>query len=181
MKIWKLENQLVNYESFQLLNTEKEFFNSFSQKVLSGKALNGELDMIEIDLAEKGIICDAPKFWAASGTMLISEKAKKCLEGVISKSGELIPLKYKDRLLYLINITKILDVLDYDKSEFMQLSTGLVYGISKYSFIFDKLQENDIFKVMLNGRIFTSEIFVTDKIKKIIEENNLTGFKFTEV
>ena len=38
-----------------------------------------------------------------------------------------------------------------------------------------------MFKVLLNGRIYDSEIYVSSEIKEKIEEFNLIGFELTEM
>ena len=39
----------------------------------------------------------------------------------------------------------------------------------------------DIFKIILNGKKYTIDLFVTDKFKSIIEQNNITGLNLKKV
>ena len=181
MKIWRLEIDFGEYESFQLVNKDKQFLREFKNKILSGKPQNGELDNMEIEIVEGEIATDLPKFWSASGTMLFSEKSKNCLESLISDCVELIPIKYQNTTIYMINILCLTDTIDYSNAILKKLDSGLVVGVESYSFVTSKIQDFNMFKLMLNGRIYSTEIFVTSEFKTRVEENKLLGFKFVEV
>lgn len=181
MKIWRLEIDFGEYESFQLVNKDRQFLREFKNKILSGKPQNGELDNMEVEIVEGELASDLPKLWSASGTMLISEKAKKYLESLISDCVEFIPLKYQSVTIYIVNILRITDAIDYENAIFRRLDSGLVVGLESYSFVTSKIQGFNMFKLMLNDRIYSTEIFVTSEFKTRVEENKLLGFKFVEV
>lgn len=181
MKIWRLEIDFRDYESFQLVNKDKEFLKQFKSSILSGKEQNGRLDGLEVEVIDGNAISDLSKFWNASGTMLFSEKAKICLEDLVNNCVEFIQIKYKERVMYIVNIVAIIDAVNYKNAVFRKLDTGLIVGLNKYSFITNKIKGDNIFKVILNDRIFTTEIFVTSEFKTKVEENKLLGFKFVEV
>lgn len=181
MKIWKIEDDFKEYESFQLTNKDRAYYREFKQKIISAKRLNGEYDNVPIELIEGREVCDFPKFWGALGVLMISERARKCLEDIIGRYVEFIPVCANGKPYYIVNLLNVLDAVDYSKSVFRVLDTGLVVGLEKYAFSEDRLQGNDMFKILLNGRIYSTEIFVSDKIKQTIEENGLSGVKFIKV
>ena len=181
MKVWRLEIDFGEYESFQLVNKDRQFLKEFKYKILSGNPQNEELDNMEVEVVEGKLISDLPKFWSASGTMLFSEKAKKCLESLISNCVEFIPLIFPNRTVYIVNILSVVDAIDSDNTVFRKLDSGLVVGLEKYSFVTRKLEGYNMFKLMLNDRIYSTEVFVTSEFKKRAEESKLIGFKFLEV
>lgn len=181
MKIWKIESALGEYESFQLVNKDREFLREFKKRILCGKNQKEELVNLEVEVVEGTQRSDSPKFWSASGTLIFSKRAKECVEEFLGNCVEFIPIKYKDSFFYLVNILEVIDAINYEKVILRKLDTGLVVGIEEYSFIADKVQRTPMFKVLLNGRIYSTEIYVSDKLKKKIEADNLIGFKFIEV
>lgn len=181
MKIWRLEIDFEEYKSFQLANQDTQFLEEFRSKVRSGKPQNGNLDNTEVEIVEGEVTSDLSAFWSAIGTMLFSEKAKRCLEGLIDDCVEFIPVKYQSETMYIVNILCILDAIDYDNSTFRKLDTGQVAGVKNYSFVASEIQGFNIFKLILNGRIYSTKIFVTSEFKTMVEKNKLLGFKFVEV
>lgn len=180
MKIWKLEVDMQDYESFQLSPRGNEFLRDFRERMSCGIPQNGKFDNLEIEVVDRGRISDSPKFWSFSGTLLLSEKAKMRLEEFLMDYVEFIPLKSKGAIYYLVNILSIVDGIDYEKTVLRKLSTGLIVGIEKYAFNLEKIKDIKLFKVLLNKRVFYTEIYVSNELKKIIE-GELVGFKFVEV
>ena len=181
MKIWKLKVEFGNYKSFQLVNKDNEFLEEFNREMISGKLQNGKWDNMEVELIEGKENSDLSKVWNAFNTLVLSEKGKESLENLFAKWVEYIPVKYHDTTLYMVNILSIIDAIDYDKVTFRKQDTGFILGLEKYSFIPSKIKGINVFKIMLNGRIYPTEIFVTSEVKTRVEESKLLGFKFEEV
>lgn len=181
MKVWRLEIDFGEYESFQLVNKDRQFLKEFKCKILSGNHLNGELDNMEVEILEGGLASDLSKFWSASGTMIFSQKSKENLENLISNCVEFIPLIHQNKKVYMVNVLSIVDAIDYDNAILRKLDSGLEVGVEVYSFVTSKIEGYNMFKLMLNNRIYTTEVFVTSEFKKVVEESKLLGFKFQKV
>lgn len=180
MKIWKVKVEFGNYKSFQLINMDSELLKEFNREMIIGKPQNGKWDNMEIELIEGNVDSDLSKIWNAVNMLVFSEKAKGNLEALFKDWVEYIPVKYKGTTLYMVNILSIIDALDYDNVTFRKQDTGFIVGVEKYSFISSKIKGINVFKVMLNGRNYPTEIFVTSEVKKQAEDSKLLGFKFEE-
>lgn len=181
MNIWKLDVDFKEFESFKLICEEKNYLKNFKRKITSASKLNGNLTGEKIHLIEGKVKSDFPKFWSVSGTPMLSEKAATILNDIIYNDSELIQLNYSSENYYLINILTVLDAIDYEKSKFRKLETGLVVGLESYEFNPEVLYNHNIFKLLLNGRIYNTAVFVSDKFKNVVEKEKLLGFKFTKV
>lgn len=183
MEIWRMEHDFKEYEGFQLVSVDRQFREEFRKKIVGGKRLNGELDNnIEVEVIDGKVPCDFPKFWTVGGGgFVFSQRAKECLENVINDYTEFIPIHVKDKPYYIVNLLSIIDAIDYEKSTFRSIASGLVVGLDKYAFLKDKIKGINMFKVMLYDTLYSEEVFVSSKVKEIIEENKLLGVKFIKV
>ena len=80
-----------------------------------------------------------------------------------------------------MNVLNIIDGLNYEKSEFKKTHDGKPYAVKKFSFKPNIVNNISIFKLFLEDRIYSTEIFVSQEVKDIVEANGLTGFSFEEV
>ena len=112
-------------------------------------------------------------------TGIINEKAYKILYPYLKNHSQIFRLKNENKIFYVINVIDVIDCLDYEKSELKLFpSSGRVMRVIKYAFRTEKLKNATIFKLpeFPNGISY-----VTEEFKKIVEENNITGFKFKEL
>lgn len=181
MKIWKLDADMHEYESFKLKNEDKTFLRNFKKEMSNGERKNGKFDNLEIELIDSGKSSDCPTFWNFTGSLIFSERAKQCLDNYLKDFVEFIPLKYNQANYYLLNIIRIVDAIDYNNATFRTLDTGLVVGMDKYSFKENEVNNINMFKILLNERICNTEIYISSELKEKIEEFNLVGFKITEM
>lgn len=181
MKIYKLDAELNEYESFRLLNEDNIFIRNFRKEMSNGERKNGKFDNLELELIDSGKPSDLPQFWNFTGALIFSERAKNCLESYLEDCVEFILLKYHEVSYYLVNVIRIIDGIDYENAGFRKLDTGLVVGMDKYSFKENEVKNVNMFKVLLNKRIYNSEIYVSSELKERIEEFKLVGFKLTEM
>ena len=84
----------------------------------------------------------------------------------------------------LLNVCEYHDVLDLNKSICKRShnlqGVEVIRSVKKYSFkieVFDL----DIFKIYLDGLKHTTCLFISDRFKKIMEENNITGLSLEKV
>lgn len=113
---------------------------------------------------------------------VVSEKAKQTLEPYVSKDVQfLYMLTVKKTKLYAINITRVVDCLDLEKSDVRYYShiehEKVIRRINKYMFDYEKLANQKNLLIFKIPQTF-SEVFVTSKFVDIVESNNLTGAGF---
>ena len=173
MKIWQLDFEVDKYDN---LIPEKNFtldeIRSFNGKKKKWKWKPLPVKRME---PEKNLeLSDAPGFFTIP---VFSDRALKVLRPIIKNSTEELKLICKEKKYYAINVTKVLDVVDYSKAEYIKFSDGnRIMVFEKYAFrICDELVQNYIFKIIDEP---LRRAFVSEKFKNAVEENNLTGFKF---
>lgn len=118
-------------------------------------------------------LSDAPGFTIP----VFSKSALGILKPLIKNSIEELDLQYPEADYYGINVISVLNVIDYTKSEYKMYSDGKrIMAFQKYAFrSCDELIQNNIFKIVDEPR---RRVFVSDKFKQTVEDNNLTEFKF---
>ena len=172
MKIWQLNFEVDSFDNFI---PEKEFsadeLQSFDGRTQKANWIPLKVKRME---PEKGLaLSDAPGFTIP----VFSMKALNIIESIICESSEKLELITDEGEYYGINVTAVLDVIDYSKSEYRTFSDGKrIMAFKKYAFLQQpELIKHDIFKIIDEP---TRRSFVSDKFKNMIEENGLTGFKF---
>ncbi len=173
-----------NYDEnkqYVLKNTDSSFSKKFNEGMFGTSQIKDRFDGIQIEHVWGKTICDFPKFWGASLSLLISRKAKEVLQPLIDDCVEFISTDCLHEELYLIHTLKYLDAVDHDTSLIRKLPSGLEVEYLTYQFIREQLGDTNMFRVLLNNRPYTTDIFVTSKLKKAIEDNELTGIDFIEV
>lgn len=114
-----------------------------------------------------------------TSSYIINEKAYKVLYPYLKNHSQTFQLKNEDKMFYVINVTDIIDCLDYDKSEIKYFpSSGRIMNVEKYAFHNKKLKNATIFKL---PEFLKGISYVTEEFKDVVEENYITGFKFKEL
>lgn len=186
MKIYLLDRDAENYRWLEYKNTFVEYngykvslFDYFHAHLVNVESMKGFNELIECktfrDKKERKL-GDYPHFALPA----ISQKAKDILEKHFEGLVEIFPLNVeKWGTYYFINITNVLNLLDFEKSEIRRLSSGKIIAINKYSFL------DSIFTINSNlfqlNHVSRSLVFVNEKTKQLIEDAGLEGFIFTQV
>lgn len=172
MKIWHLNFELDEYDN---LMPEKAFtadeIQSFDGRKMKENWMPLPVKRME---PEKNLpLSDAPGFTIP----VFSGRALEVLRPLIKDSIEELEFEFEEAEYYGINVTTVLDVIDYEKSEYRTYRDGKrIMVFEKYAFKeCDELKEHNIFKIVDEPRRWA---FVSDNFKQTVEENNLTGFKF---
>ena len=112
-------------------------------------------------------------------SFILNEYAFDILSPYLKGHAQIFKLKQQDSVLYVINVTDVIDCLDYDKSEIKRFpSSGRVMKVIKYSFHRSRLKNATIFKL---PEFVKTTCYVTEEFKKVTEENNIKGFKCESV
>lgn len=171
MKIWQLFFQANDYENLETLkDLTIEEIQSFdgrkkinAWKPLAVKAMDGDKPF--------GDLTDF-----ATDIPVVSSRVIEVTRDLIQEQVEILPTICLDCELYILNITNIVDAVDYKKSQAKYFSDGKrVLRFIKLAFIEEKVRGNHIFKLV--ERKLTS-VYVSDEFRQRIIDNNLTGFKF---
>lgn len=172
MKIWQLYFEVDKYDN--LIPIEEftaDEIQSFDGR--QKKDIWKPLHVKRMEPEKKLELSDAPGFTIP----VFSRRALEILRPYIQNSIEELELQFSEKEYYGINVTAILNVIDYSKSKYRMYSDGKkIMAFQKYAFIScEELINNNIFKIVDEPR---RRAFVSDKFKKVVEENNLIGFKF---
>lgn len=168
MKIWQLCFDVNNYAALQaeppLTADELQSFNG-STKLLNWKPY--KVSPIEKDMP----LGNSPVF----SFPVFSETACNILKPLIKHEVELLPLLCDEGAFYGVNVTNVLNVIDYAKSKYYTYRDGKrIMSFQKYSFrLCDELKTSNIFKIVDEP---TRRAFVSERVKRAIEENSLEGF-----
>jgi hypothetical protein len=173
MKIWRLDFELDEYDNFKMKNEMSlEEIQSFD-----GRSKESTWREQEVCKLEDKDLSNAPGFY--SHIPVFDEMTLNSVRDLIKNDVELLPLLFEGLRFYAINITKVLDCINYEKSEYKTFKDGVrIMRFKKYSFKKDTLGNTQIFKVKDEP---LKSPFIRDELKIRIEESSLKGFKFKEV
>ncbi len=165
-----------NYRAYETLNESGYKTYEFDGEKVENRnfdlfALSKYKDEIEKPIGDVSSI--------STSSYIINEKAYNVLYPYLKEHSQIFRLKNKNKIFYVINVTDIIDCLDYEKSELKRFpSSGRVMRVTKYVFRTKKLKNATIFKLPEFPKGIS---YVTEQFKKVVEENNITGFKFKEL
>ncbi|MDP4147337.1 MAG: hypothetical protein Q8936_23175 [Bacillota bacterium] len=115
--------------------------------------------------------------------LIVSDNFKKVIEDAGIDGIQYLPINIMSKggneklgNYYVANIYNLLNAVDMNESEYIQFRSG-GYSIVKYAVKADNIKNCDIFRLK-EGIV---PIFVSEKMKKLIQYNKLTGFAFTKV
>jgi hypothetical protein len=112
-------------------------------------------------------------------TAMLSRRAVKRLRPVLAACGEILPIYLSnDRdILYLFNVTRVINAVDMNRSKFLRFPSGRIMTCERL--IFDPaLIPSDVlfFKNTQMGP--ATHIFATERAVAAVEQAYLTGYEF---
>ena len=172
MKIWKLDFKVDEYENFMpIKNFTYEEIRAFDGRKHLEKWKPLPVERMEPE--KKLQLGDAPGFTIP----VFSKRALEILRPLIQSDIEALELEFSEGEFWGINVTTVLNVIDYAKSEYKMYSDGKrIMVFEKYVFRYcSELENHNIFKIIDEP---ARKAFVSDKFKQTVEGNNLEGFDF---
>lgn len=127
---------------------------------------------------EKECAVGQSDFYRLSGVsgFAADQKAFAALFSILSRSAEFLPLFYQEREVFLVNVTRIIDCLDLEKSNAVYFDgTRKVMHVKEYCFNAETLRDATIFRIK---EIPYQGPFVTEKFINVYEAADLHGLKF---
>ncbi|PRA01672.1 MULTISPECIES: imm11 family protein [unclassified Paenibacillus] len=113
------------------------------------------------------------------GKPIMKGNVKKVFEAHISREVELLPLIHDELELYVVNITNVLDCVDWNRSDVRRYSDGDWAGFNKLVFDFSKIPSDTyMFKIKETALV---KVYVTDLFKTIVEKQKFKGLNFSIV
>lgn len=94
-----------------------------------------------------------------------NEHSISFLRGMLEKTGELIQMSSFEHEFYLYHSSRPVDALQKDRDDYR-----------KYEFTAEVITDVDVFFLPKSPRLF-----VSDRFKKVCDENNITGLMYSEV
>ena len=105
-----------------------------------------------------------------------SLRAVEKLFELIKNEVEILPLLCDEGNFSMINVTTVLDAIDYEKAKFKRFkSSNRIMCFDKFAFKEDVIASYNIFKIVDMPR---SYVFVTDNFVSAVKKNRLKGFSF---
>ncbi|WHY79977.1 hypothetical protein QNH20_12890 [Neobacillus sp. WH10] len=179
MKLWLLKRQ---YGRFEVLDFSDDQGAKFFSENFKGIPMPENLSPVQIETFKKGVKSDFP-----SGLLLppvFSERAVQVLGELLKGKVELLPLHtVKNERYYAGNVINVLDCIDADHSEVKRFSDGLIMEYTKYVFIKETVERENIFKIRVHDskKILINKVFVSDLFRERVLESGLKGFDFIKV
>lgn len=107
---------------------------------------------------------------------VISIRVKKIIEPFVSKEVEFLPLLHDELELYMLNVTNVLDCIDWQRS-IKSVHSNSIIRFDKQVFDFSKIPEDTyMFKIKENAVITT---YITDHFKNLIEQHKIKGLDYS--
>lgn len=120
---------------------------------------------------------DFPRY--LSGQPIVSEKVKDILLPIVAEEVETLPLAHPELKLFMLNITNVIDCVDYRRSVIKLTGKGNFARFIKLVFDFSKIPEKTyVFKIKETAIV---QVFVTEAFKELVELHDLKGLDFSEV
>jgi len=113
------------------------------------------------------------------GKPIIKGNVKEVFQSHILKEAELLPLIHDELELYVVNVTNVLDCVDWNRSDVRRYSDEDFAGFNKLVFDFSKIP-NDTYMFKIKETA-TVEVFVTDLFKIVVEQHKFKGLNFSVI
>jgi hypothetical protein len=122
-----------------------------------------------------GLFFPEPSDFPAGCGFVVSRAAKERLGSLLEEAGELLPLDCCDGQFWVLNVTRLLDALNEEKSKVVRSKeTGRILMIHRHSFHPERLGP-ELFKLTQDPR---GSIYATDTFVNRVKATSLKGLDF---
>ena len=185
MRYFKLIYDFENDDDYVVVISDKKA-EEYDKKILEGELIkNWDREIkFEYNVEEGKIFTDY--LANDNGWLIVSKNFFDLMEETVGETIQYLDINITNSITKeeyknykVANVTTLLDALDLENSiyDFFELDDEKILSVEKYALKKEEISNYDIFK--LEGE--TIPIFVSERFKKIVEENSLVGFKFLEV
>ena len=169
MKIWMLDCDVDKYENLCLDSLVLDEVKSFD-----GREKINDWKPVKVKRMYDRQFSNTPGF--LPHIPVFDKKAIYILGDLLKGNAEILPLDCENGDFYVINVTKVLDCVDYEESSYKTFSDGKrIMRFTKYVFDSGKVAEHHLFKIR-DERL--KRPFVSDEFRKRVLESELSGFIF---
>ncbi|MBJ6361121.1 imm11 family protein [Paenibacillus sp. GCM10012307] len=174
MKIYELKS---HPKSMNITSDEKEDQDHPISSDFNGESKRSFWSPIKVETIYKKSYNDFPNY--RIGKPVVSASVKKIIEPYIKDEVEFLPLLHDHLELYMVNVTKVLDCVDWKRSDIRTYDDGEFAGFNKLVFDFSKIPEGTyMFKFRERT---TTRVYITQALKELIERNKFKGLDFSVV
>lgn len=116
-----------------------------------------------------------------SGCLFFTEKAVEALRTELESSGELLPVRTPLGIGYLLNVTDVVNALDYERSKLdldlkaRREGKTVVESVREYEFISDRIEGKTLFKL---AEFPVTPTYATGAFARAYQRHGLTGLDF---
>lgn len=170
MRIWILDCDVDNYETLTWSQKlDIEYIQSFN-----GTKKKENWNPIKVMRVYDRVFSNTPGL--SPHIPVFDKESITILRDLIIGNAEILQLDCDNGDFYAINITNIIDCIDYEKSKYKTFRDGKrIMRFTKYVFDEKKIKGVNIFKIKDE---ILKRPFVSENFRNRVLENNLTGFKF---
>lgn len=170
MKIWMLDCDVDKYEN--LMWEEGLDINEVNS--FDGREKAKEWNPIKVKRMYDREFSNTPGF--SSHIPVFDADAKNVLQDLLEGDAEVLPLDCDAGDFFVINVTRVLDCVDYEKSSYKTFRDGKrIMRFINYVFKSDRVASHHIFKIPDES---LRRPFVSDEFRNRVLESGLTGFVF---
>ena len=173
VRIWKLKFEVDRFDN--IISKQKMDIDEI-QSFKGSSKINSWIPktVIRMEPEKKLSLSNAPGFYPH--LPVFDRSALDVLLPLIKDSVEVLPLIFSEKELFAINIVRILDCIDREKSDCVMFpDMKRIARFKKYSFYEEKVGGENLFKIKEEPLGWS---FVSDTFRNCVQSHNLTGFKF---
>ena len=114
-------------------------------------------------------------FTMYEGALVFNAHAVSVLSPLMGSAVELLPLRCEEGEFWVLNVLRVLDCLDRERTVFTYFPDGSMKGVIKIFFHAGCLEDRHIFRLPIHNysRIYVSQVF-----KDLVDEHDLRGLRF---
>ena len=124
-----------------------------------------------------------PNFPKLSAEIACDAKARSILKGLVYRHVEFLPLRSEtiiDKQYYLLWTTTILGRQVCEDTEIVRTRDEVMFTFRKHSFVLNQ-SWIDVVPIFRLPGVSVIDVFVTDRFKQLVEDNELTGLVFEKL